>query len=430
MAFRLSRRFLGVALLAGLFGVASSGASFGAEPSKSSLNRAGRTERLTLEQVKSRRAKVESQKDLAEDVKKAALALYDQAIQHLEQARELAAEARRFQRDVATVEQRVAAIRERIEQLQGAKPAALPSSALSDLERELTQRELRLNEIKTALAKTEAEIAGRAARRKEIRDLLESLPSRLDEIAKNLQSPPPADESPVLSEARRTEWLARQELIQQEAEALKAELAKYDAEEAADWSRLKRDLSTLELALAQKEHDRLAEFVRKRRAEQTQEAVQAARHEAQATHPLLKPFADENRKLAEAAHQTAQRVASVEAELTQVQKTRDTLRKQFEQARAKVQSVGLTGTIGMMLRKQRAALPDLAKYRRRVRERRQAIEEAQYALFEYDDQRAALADTDSAVRSLLLQLPSAVRADLREELEAAARELVERKRKY
>ncbi|HID22834.1 MAG TPA: hypothetical protein EYP14_10595, partial [Planctomycetaceae bacterium] len=385
---------------------------------------------LTLEHLQARREQVEGQQGLEEDVRKAALALYDQALQHLKQAKQLAAQAHQLRRDVVTVEQRVAEIRSQIARLQQAAPSSVPAGSLSDLERELAQRELRLNELKRALAKTESEIAGRAARRKEIRELLESVPTRLAEITKHLQTPPSPDEPAVLSEARRMQWLARQELVQREAEALKAELAKYDAEDAAGWGRLKRDLGTLELSLAQKEHDRLAALVRERRAQQTRQAVQSARHEAELTHPLLKPYADENRKLAEVAHQTAERVASVEAELAEVQRVRDRLRKQFEQARAKVKSVGLTGTVGMMLRKQRAALPDLSRYRRRIRERRQAIEEAQYALFEYDEKRAGLADLDAAVRSLLAQLLASVRDKVGDELRQAARALIERKRQY
>ncbi len=390
----------------------------------------GSEETVSLKSVALLRKQVEANDGLADDVKKKILALCAQAEAHLKNARTFRTQAQRCRQETTTLAQRVKELTEQIKKLQHTQPQPVEDAPLPKLEQRLTELELELNDKKKQLAQIEAEVAGRAQRRKEIRDQLDQLPGQLAEVEKQLKAPVPKDVPPLQAQAVRLELLARRALLQSRIDALKAQLARYDAEDSADAPRLQRDLLKLQVALIQKQQQALAARVRAKRDEQARQAVETARIEALTALPALKPYADENSKLAEAAHQVTGLLDAVDADLAKVEKQREAVKAMFDKAKAMVESVGLTEPVGFMLRKNRTALPNVSKYKRRVRERRQIIEEAQFKLFDYDQERAALADVDSEVKSLLERLAANVTPETREEVRQAARELVERKRQY
>ncbi len=275
---------------------------------------------VSVEQIAAVRKQAETAEGLTAEVKNKVLELCGQAEKHLNAAAKLHALTQQYHKDTASIARRVADLSARIKQLEQVEPKPPEADSLAKLEQELTRRELQLNDAKSRLKQTEAQIAERPKRRKQNRDLLESLPQAIVQIQKQIGSLSAGQEPPVLMQGRRLELLARQLMLQRQLDSLKAELAKYDAEDAADWTRLERDLYRLEAALAEKEHALAAELVRKGRAEQAKRAVQAARFEAVVTHPLLKPYADENSLLAEAAQKIAQTLAGAEADLAAVQR--------------------------------------------------------------------------------------------------------------
>src|SRR5690606_37682577 len=209
--------------------------------------------------------------------------------------------------------------------------------------------------------------------RKEIRVPLFNGPERLAEIKKQLDAPAPADEPAALTTAPRTELLTRRKLVEQESAALEGELNFYDAAEAVDMVRLSRDLLTQQVAVEEQELKLLSEAVNRRRRAEAEQNVRQARAEAYGTHPLQEPLAERNRVLAEETEQVTKLSEVADQDLKRTRADLEELKKEFAKTREKVSSIGLTGPIGLMLRKQRTQLPDVRRTRSAVGDREEKI---------------------------------------------------------
>ena len=205
------------------------------------------------------------------------------------------------------------------------------------------------------------------------------VPQKLEDVKRQLETASPADEPIHAKLARTTELSTRRILLEQEFLARRHELAKYDAEDAADLIRLERDILAEEISFAKKEADLVGEAVRRKREEEVQAALVRAQEDAIRAHPLLKPYAAENQKLAEEAQSLTDRIVTAEQNLAQVKQRLEGVQRSFEGTKKKVENVGLTGAIGLMLRKQRADLPNVRRRWQNIDQRRPMIDDAQFA---------------------------------------------------
>lgn len=387
-------------------------------------------EPLTPELIEARRKEVSESTDLSDEAKKKADEHLKVAAEGIKRITDLSASAVQFKADTDDVQQRVNDRRQRLAQLQAAKPALPPASTLPELEQERSRREVQLTELKTVLAQVEAEPTARANRRKEIRALLLSGAQRAADLEKQLSSPPPADEPPLLTQARQTELRVRRLLIDAEQPALQNELAKYDAEDAADFVRLERDVRTQEVALAEAELKLIDEEIARRRAEENAAALKRARDEAIAAEPLLQDDAEINSTLAEKAVALTAPIDEARARLEATKTRLDGVQKQFTATQQKVENIGLSDAVGALLRKQRSELPNVLRRQANVRNRREQIEDAQYDLFEADDQRARLANRDPFIQEILDKASPGISEAERKKLEEAARDVFDRRAEY
>lgn len=347
---------------------------------------------ITEKLIQTRRKEVEDAKDLAEDVRTKALDLYRQAAEALQQATTFTANAADFKKRAANVDVRVKETKDQLETLKSPQGPQLPT-ALPELEQMLAQQQAALDTLKQEQSQFEGESARRVTRRKEIRERLFSAPERLSEIKKQLETPAPADESTVISAARKTAQLARQQALQNELEVLKQELALYDAEEAVEWVRLQRELKAQQVAQTEQTVKKLTERVNELRRQEAAKKLKQARQEKYRTHPLLGSYAEQNKALAEELHRLTQPVEDAKKELQEAQGTFEELNKQFEQTQKKVESVGrLTAPIGYLLRQERRSetLRKALAYRSRVETHADKSDEIHFELLKYDDQESKL----------------------------------------
>ena len=379
---------------------------------------------LTVERIEQLRKEAAESGDLGDEAKKIIAEIYRSSLVELQRGEEFAAHAAACNNDAESVEQRVAQKKQQLEELK-ARESSIPEDA--ELEQALTKVEVQLAAQKKAQAAAESEPKRRAARRKEIRARLLAIPG----VAKKLQqqfASLPADEHALVIAARRTDLEARQLTLHREVPALQNELAKYDAEDAADLVRFQRDVCTQEVASTERYLQLLKEHNQKVRTAAAAKAVRKARDEALAAAPEFATYTERNRHLAEAAESMTERFDVADRDLKTAEEVHEQLLRQFELTRKKVESVGLTHSVGALLRKQRAALPDLRHRRAAVSGRQATIDEAQYQLFEYDDERQELADPDSLVQRILEKSrPSRAEDPV---LKAAAHEVLACKREY
>jgi potassium efflux system protein len=387
-------------------------------------------ERLTVEMVEAQRKEAAESTDLDDEAKQEADNHYKFVVDALQKMTELAIAAAQFQQDTDDVQQRVDELRTHLDDLQGLKPTLPELATLAELEQEQAKRNLQLTDLKSMLARVEAEPTTRANRLKEIRGLLLSASQRIADINKQLATPPPTDEPKLLTQARLAELRTRLQLIETELPALQNELAKYDAEDSADFVRVERDVRTQQVALAEAELKLFDDEIDRLRAIAKAEALQRARDEAIAAQPLLQADADLNRLLAEKAVGLTEPLNQAKSKLESTQKTLEGLQKQFTTTQQKVEGIGLTGAVGSLLRRQKSDLPDLVQRKSNVRDRRAVIEKAQYDLFDYDDQRRDLATRDPLVQQILDSASAGMAEAERIQLEDAARDVLDRRAEY
>ena len=387
-------------------------------------------EQITADVIEARRKEVAESTDLSDDLKKKADAQLKSASDGIKRISDLAATAAQFKSDTDVVQQRVSKLKQRLSALQALKPELPTLVTLPELDQERSIRDVQLTELNNSLVQIEAEPVTRANRRKEIRALLLSATQRAADIEKQLLTPAPSDEPALMTQARLTELRARRLIIDAEQPALQNELAKYDAEDAADFVRLERDVRTQEVSLAEAELKLVDEEIAERRAQENNAALTRAHDEAIAAEPLLKVDADLNKQLAKQSVDLATPIEETRTNLDSTKLRLDGLQKQFAAIQQKVEIIGLTDAIGGLLRRQRGDLPDLLKRQANVQNRRETIEDAQYELFEADEQRAQLANREPFVQMILANAAVGMSDAEKQKLEDAARHVFDRRAEY
>ncbi|WP_246145818.1 mechanosensitive ion channel domain-containing protein [Rubripirellula lacrimiformis] len=353
---------------------------------------------------------------------------YQAAIRNLQSAAEKEASEKHDIAETESVAARVDSLKQQRDELKDKKPTLDPKLNLKELEQLLPQWELLLSSQKKARQAAESENQARAQRRKDIRARVPQVQERIADAKTQLQTIAQAEQS-MTSDSYATKLLSRRVTLEKELPALEAELAKFDAEELSDILRLKIDIATMGASLTEKSITLLQQKINQAREIAAEQSVRKARLEAIAAAPAMKEHAAHNQSLAERAKAVAESLASTQRDLKEAEEVHDGLIRQFGQARKKVDSVGLTSSVGAMLRKQKSNLPNVSNRRAAVAERHSLINDIQYAIFEYEDQRQELGDPDALIASMLSEsaIDPKVDPSVRE---AAAKELIARQAEY
>ena len=345
--------------------------------------------------------------ELSEEQKQRVSELYAGALLDLERAEQLEKRAKSFMQLREDSEQRAEAARTQQEQLRDAKPTPPDSADVVELEAELNQLQSELESVKEAKLQLDDQATRRASRRNDIRQRLADLDGELITAKQEAAAPPLATDPALITESRRNVALSRFRALLAEKPALENELALFDAEAALNLLQLNRAVNARQLKLLEEQ----VEITRQARAEARSAAAgsavaDAVRDESEVPH-LLRPIAEETRQFAERNQQLTDDIEQLEVNRQVVSKRLDDLRKSYNQAQAKVESIGLSASVGAMLRKVRTELPDAHDLRVSGRERRAPIDDAQLSLFDLDEQRGRLADLDQAALVTLQELPDA-----------------------
>ncbi len=313
-------------------------------------------------------------------------------------------------RRLARFDQQAAQAPAEIEQTKAAL-ASLPAQAnavfpadvtLPQIEQAISNAQADLDSWQRELANVETELKGRASRRADIPKDISRAQQVLSDVNGELQAPAPADESSPVGSARRLMLVAKRRAAEQEVLCCQKELAASEAR--ADLLPVSRDLNAGRVALAEQEIKQWQEVVNRRRQQEAEQQARQAAWEAGQAIPAVKQLAQKNAALAEMRKSLAQHIADATRQLDQASQQLTALRDQFQRAREKVDTVGLTNAIGLLLRKQRDTLPNLAVYRRETTARQETIRDGQLALLQLQDDRAALANLDQQTQAVLQSL--------------------------
>lgn len=381
-------------------------------------------EDLTVEQVEAFRKEVEAAKDLDEATRTKINEFLRQAVDELQKAAAFQSQAVQYQTDAAQAQERAETLQQQLQQARR-KPEPQPpeSATLSELEQQLESKKAKLAEI----TKKQSELIGtaqRAERRKTIRTRLFEIPEKLAEVNRQLQAAP--EEQPaLLATARRMALRARRQRLQAEKVALESELAKYDAEDAVDLVRLRRELLSQQIAGAQQAVEALQQRVNRMRRQQAADVVQEARRQKALAHPVLKKsLAARNEYYAQQLQEFTAAFEEAQRELQRVNDLQKELEQQSQSVKQQVENVGLTVPIGLKLRAQRTSDTLQAALRRHdeLNQHARQTDDVLFELLRYEELRSRLSDyLDSEDRNILEDLRARLQGTANRQAQVMAR---------
>ena len=304
------------------------------------------------------------------------------------------------------------AVADAVRQQLASPPEPVSSSTLSAddplevLLSERTRLQPALQAAREELDRLEAEPGRRTKRRLDIVEGQSTRNTRETDLREKLTLPPPAEESEVLTNARRALQQAKLQSLETETTAFQAELGRYDAEKAVDLLSLQTRLATRQLKTLQAEEERLNQLIAAKRrddARYAQRELQKFANGALIESPY--PYNGKTRLFAGKLTQpdditfaaaTAALARSNAEKTTSLSSTvRDvaTARRQLEDLQAtrtrlveKIARVGETGAIGLQLRKELNSLSNTRGLEQRCRERQDQMRELEFTRIELDDQ--------------------------------------------
>ncbi len=385
-------------------------------------------ERLAPADVQGRIEAVEPA-DLDEETRARLLETYREALSLVQQAEAQRAEAAGHRAEAEAAPDLLSEIRARIDR-PADEPAPQPPSGakLGELEQELARAEARLAAAQETHTRLEAEPKRRTDRRIEAPKLLSEARQELERAEAELAAQPP--EAPSEAErARRMLLRARAQELRARIAALEAELASYDARR--DLLTARRELAARELVQAQKAVEAWRALVTDRRQQEGQQAVEEARRASRQVHPALRELAEENQRLAEMRTGSEGLTAGLTRASSELQRASEklaALQLDLTRTRDRVETVGLTRTMGVLLRKKRAELPDVHDYERSIQVREERIGEVRNAWLDLQDRWADLADTDARAEEAVAAVRGRIAPEERDDVRQSARELLAARR--
>ncbi|MFG0287332.1 MAG: mechanosensitive ion channel domain-containing protein [Rhodopirellula sp. JB044] len=386
---------------------------------------------ISIETIEKAIADLDNRKDLDADQRLQAIENYRSAMNNLRSATNNEAAEQTLIGETETVAARVEQLRKELADRKQQTVELKPGLSLQEMEQLLLQWELQLKTYKKNRQTAESEQQTRSQRRKEIRELMIAKEQRIADTTSQLQTLTASEASPT-SYSFIARLLTRRMTLVKELPALQAELAKYDAEESADLLRLRIDLANANAEHLEKGIELLQKEINIAREKAAELSVQQARFEAIAAAPSLKDYAETNQQLAEKTKAIAEALASTERDQKASADVYESLVRQFNSTRKKVETVGLTSAIGAHLRKQKQDLPDVSARRENVAHRQPIINDVQYEIFDYEDQRQDVGNAKSLLAKL--EVPPNPDTDANHNaalnqalLESAAQELIQRR---
>ncbi|MGB2820339.1 MAG: hypothetical protein WBF17_05120 [Phycisphaerae bacterium] len=387
----------------------------------------------SAEIIQSHIVRLEQAKDLEESVRTRAVEAWRQALAQLKIAGDWQAKAGVFETAAREAPAKLAAVKKELDTAASQPAATAPAeAALTELEQLLSRARSELEAANKTIADLAGEPKRRAERRLETAKLAATAQQALGDAEKKLAETP-KDRDPELAAAERALLQARKEALRGELDAYQKELASYDAER--DLLTAKGDLAARQVSQVETRVKQLQAAVdgkRKEEADRAAREADAAAARAARAHPALRELAEENARLANqrtGPDGLAAKIPRVTSSLDDVKAALARLQQDFKSLIDKEKAVGRTATFGVLLRKQRAELPDVRDHRGRIKARQTEVANVQLRLIELQGQRATLADADAAVRRILAGLDVSVEPAQRDRIAGAARELIEAQRK-
>ena len=363
----------------------------------------------TLEELKKHLKHAESETDLDPKLKKEVIDRYQAAIERLEIATEAAETTKSYLQKIDAAPAELKAAQQKL--AAPPEPLSIGLAAEDDidsLERKLDELQKIIDDPEKGLAAREdaarKELAARKARLESITGDLTETEERLAMIQADIDAPVPDNEPRELTMARQVLLVVRRMRAVEERTALTAEQNWCHSENVTELLKVQIELAVRDHAQAQQTQQSLQDAVDKIRGHEADKEVREAEQIVTKASAQVKPVAVRNLDLAKEGRELAAELRETAEQGTQTEARLKSLKNDFEQSRKMVDGVGLTESIGLLLRQQRAKLSDTRGLHSRLVLRGESVRKTRMRLFQIEAEIAALQDLDPAATKIATEL--------------------------
>ncbi|HBH36482.1 MAG TPA: hypothetical protein DDW45_09120 [Gammaproteobacteria bacterium] len=279
------------------------------------------------------------------------------------------------------------------------------------------------------LARLDQQLKSQKLRPETIRQQLETAAQHLQDVKNEMEFPTPADQLPLLTEARRWNLGARSAALNSEIEMLNQELLGQSARiELLKAQRIQAEESIKQLntSISQLEEKLIQQ--RQSDIEEAREKAHTDIKESAGKHPLILELAEENAVLSKELEQTTQDLEELTLEKEQKTARVRAIEEDFRHTREKVEIAGYSQVLGHLLLDRRRNLPDTKSFRQKAKTRQRLMVKAGLRQIRHIEERRDLRDIDSHIHQMTAALPAqeaeSIQADL-VKLAASRRELLD-----
>ncbi|MHC4948225.1 MAG: mechanosensitive ion channel domain-containing protein [Planctomycetota bacterium] len=344
-----------------------------------------------------------------------AIALYDEALATLARAAEWTTRAADFERERLAASVELEAITAELSQAPETMPEVPEGATINELEQQLNQAQAGLDAAIAEITALEQERIRRGERLAAIPAEIETQRSAIEQIGVSQLAPPPAEEAPEVTEARRVELAARRREAEARLDALQKELANLEARSSLLPLRIER--WNARRAAREQRLAAWREVVSEQRRTIAARDAAAAREARARAVPALAPVADRVVALTEGRSAVLAQKSATEQELATLRDELTTLLAREQLLRQRVRT-GQTSVAGVRLRRERATLPNLADHTRRVRDRRGLIADTYSTLADLELEVGLLPPKSEQLEAILATVDPGLSAAMRAEVEA------------
>ncbi|MFN0052777.1 MAG: mechanosensitive ion channel domain-containing protein [Planctomycetales bacterium] len=375
--------------------------------------------------------RIRESKEFSAALRDEAIETLTSAIDQYRAAADFAEQRARWEREETQAPGELERVQEELARL-GSTPrpaeqsAATTGKSLIQLQQALTRAESDRDHLRSEYDELTDRLESRADRRREMAERDAQIAEELPRLEAALDRESEDHERDVLQEALQSLRQAQRQALLQEQELLRQEALTMEA--TGELLAVQRDLAAMRWQRSDEVVDLWQSLVNTvRRSEAERDLAQAQARAANAP-AGLRPLAQVNVELALQRRDIATRIEETISEAEQVATRLTELEEQFEKVTERARKIGFTEAIGLLLRKQRDALPADEEAARNRRARAVDLAQWNVQLTDFEERRAQLADVPSRVRTELKSVrgrsPSAQLAVLERE----ATELLESQR--
>ena len=387
---------------------------------------------VTVEQIETSITAVEAQEGLDEETRKRVIDLMRDAQAQIQNREAAIAATAKYTEQLESAPTETAGLREALERELGEPPTEESlgideSMELTEVEQALAQETAQLTAAESQLSELEAQIASEEARPEQARARIGELRESREQLARQIEATPPANEPAVLTDARRLAATLRRDARSAEIERIEQELLSHSVR--LSLLKARRDLAERTLAEQRQRVTVYQGAVNSRRQSSAllaqQKAILTGLQSADAQ-PAVRALAEMNVELARELPDIARGIEKATAETGDIESQARQLEESFARSQQRLEIGGVNQVIGRLFVEERRNLPRVSQYRAEVRSRRDTLASIGLAQVRIDEERRDLTPISRRIDEEMQAVVASAEAPLGEaELESVRQEIRE-----